>query len=485
MSDTLAALQKAFSPKAGMQRLPFPLDSYDHPSIPLQSKRLLNYFSEKEPGDSRTAAALIPTPGLVPFLSMGAGPVHAVNGEMPGRLYVVSGDRFFRVSPGLAIEDLGSVGTSMEQTGLVTIAVGMTGVVVCVPPNAYTCHHEVGTPLNQLGGTFPATGASSVATMDNYYAFTDFTDITRWFISRLLDPTDFDALDFVYADAMPNVLKIIVGHRGEFWVIGEKGIEVWYDAGNADFPFRRRSGSTIKVGTLSPKSVQVGAESVWWIGNDNVVYRSDGYHAKRVSNHANEADITARNPADAIGCSYHEMDGHQFYTFTLDDRTWTYDAVTDTWHERSSVENGVGRWRANCATQFSSEPVFGDFNTGQLMRLLRRGDADMGVALLRQAVLPPLVVSSVRGARAFCSRLEVEMEVGTAASHQDVLLEWADDGGYTFSGGPRTMSAGPAGTAPRVFTTRLGSFRQRVFRLTTRGASTLYAVSADISPGAH
>jgi hypothetical protein len=76
------------------------------------------------------------------------------------------------------------------------------------------------------------------------------------------------------------------------------------------------------------------------------------------------------------------------------------------------------------------------------------------------------------------------MEVGTAASHQDVLLEWADDGGYTFSGGPRTMATAPTETVPRVFTTRLGSFRQRVFRITTRGASTLYAVSADISPGA-
>ena len=67
--------------------------------------------------------------------------------------------------------------------------------------------------------------------------------------------------------------------------------------------------------------------------------------------------------------------------------------------------------------------MLGDVNTGQLMRLARRTDNDMGVPLMRQAVLPPLVVSSVRGARAFCSRLEVEMEVGTDASHQDVLLE--------------------------------------------------------------
>jgi hypothetical protein len=36
----------------------------------------------------------------------------------------------------------------------------------------------------------------------------------------------------------------------------------------------------------------------------------------------------------------------------------------------------------------------------------------------------------------------------------------------------------------RVFTTRLGSFRQRVFRLTLSGAATIYAVDAEITTGA-
>ena len=353
MSDTLAALEQALKPKTGMQRLPFPLDTYEHPSIPLISKRLLNYYAEQQPGDARVAAALVPTSGLVPYLAVGSPPIRAVNADMPGRLYVLANDHFFRISDPLPsgspplVEDLGAVGTSQESTGLVTIAVGMTAVVVCVPPNAFTCGHQTGTPLNQIGGDFP--GANSVAQMDNYFAFTGFYDITQWFISHLLDPTEYDALDFVYADAMPNVLRTIVGHNGEFWIIGEKGIEIWYDAGNADFPFRRRSGATIRVGTLSPKSVQTGAESVWWISDKNVVYRSNGYTAQRVSNHAIEGQITVRFPGDADGCTFHEMDGHQFYSFTLDDRTWTFDAVTGVWHERSSAANGVGRWRANCA----------------------------------------------------------------------------------------------------------------------------------------
>ena len=53
MSDTLTALQNALKPKTGMQRIPFPLDTYEHTSAPLISKRLLNYYAEKEPDDAR------------------------------------------------------------------------------------------------------------------------------------------------------------------------------------------------------------------------------------------------------------------------------------------------------------------------------------------------------------------------------------------------------------------------------------------------
>jgi hypothetical protein len=37
----------------------------------------------------------------------------------------------------------------------------------------------------------------------------------------------------------------------------------------------------------------------------------------------------------------------------------------------------------------------------------------------------------------------------------------------------------------RVFTTRLGSFRQRMFRLSMYGHTVIYGVDADISGGAH
>jgi len=77
------------------------------------------------------------------------------------------------------------------------------------------------------------------------------------------------------------------------------------------------------------------------------------------------------------------------------------------------------------------------------------------------------------------------MEVGGWQTPGLVRLEWSDDGSRTWVPG-RTMSSGaPSELRRRVFTTRLGSFRQRTFRLSANGLCRFYAVDADIQPGAH
>src|SRR6187399_258055 len=126
MSDALATLRNALSPKTGMRRIPFPLESYEHPSLPLSAKRLINLMAEQQPADARTAAALVSTPTLQVWDS-------AVGG---------SG----------------------------AISAGPTAAVVVVAPRAYTCGHDVGDPLNLITDPdFP--GATSVAYCDGYFCF--------------------------------------------------------------------------------------------------------------------------------------------------------------------------------------------------------------------------------------------------------------------------------------------------------------------------
>lgn len=495
-STTLATLQEALKPKTGMRRISLPLESYQHQSPPLSSKRLLNMMAEKEPGDARTVAALLPTPGIYGWQSIGSGPILAMNDDLPGYLYVVSGDHLWRVGRPIAeggAADLGYVGTAVaagNRHPMVTIAVGVTSVVVCVPPNAYVTDHA-GTLVTQITGDFP--GASSVAYLDGYFVWTTYEEFSaKFFVSRLLDPATVDALDFAYADAVVNVLDRVIVHRGEIWLTGRAGIEIWYDAGTADFPFRRQAGGVINIGSASARSIARGNGSVWWVGTDDIVYRSAGYQRQRVSTHAIEeilrakshdppGDDTTGGPSNVDGGLFYIQEGHSFYVFTTGDQTLAYDCATQAWHDRSSDPNGNGRWAPNSVAIAAGIPEFGHYANGSLLLGDRTIDTDQGNLVMRQITLPPLWAGTNR---AFCARLEIEMEVGGATPPGDVILEWSDDGGYTWPGGPRVMSGGTVpGFRGRVFTTRLGSFRQRIFRITTHHLTTIYAVDADIVPG--
>jgi hypothetical protein len=489
MSDTVTALQKALAPKAGMQRIPFTTESYRHDSLPLSSKLLLNLMAEAAPADARTPVALIPTAGLAPVVpfTFGDGPVRALNTELPGFIYLVSGSRFYRITVAggtYVVNDLGDVGIPTGPytfTLMVTIAVSTIAVVVVVPPNAFTCAHG-DLAVNQIGGTFPEGGAGSVTFFQGYFVFNNATAGTTFFISRLEDPTDYDALDFASLEAFPTDLVLTKRIGANLWFIGRGGFEIWYNSGDADFPFRRMSGGILEHGTEAPRSVAVADDSLFWVGFDGIVYRTVGYRAKRISTHAVERSIRDNGVAQVLVAMSWVYQGHVYYGVSWSTETLVYDIATDKWHNRSSNADGSGRWRPDCAALGQAVPIFGDSLTGTLMSPVVNASTDMGGPLKRQVITPPLWANTVR---AFCSRIELEMECGGTFSPGDVTLEWSDDGGRNWTGGPRTMNSGrPEETRKRVYTTRLGSFRQRMFRITAKGWTTLYALDADITPGA-
>ena len=103
--------------------------------------------------------------------------------------------------------------------------------------------------------------------------------------------------------------------------------------------------------------------------------------------------------------------------------------------------------------------------------------------MLRQFILPPVWAATNR---AFCARLEVEMECGGPASPGEIFLTWSDDGGRNITSGTRIMQTGGlTQTRARAYTTRLGSFRSRNFIVACRHTERVafYAISADITGG--
>jgi hypothetical protein len=469
-----------------MRRIPLPLESYEYLSGPLTNKRLLNFFAEQAPQDSRTAAALVAAPGLFPFgVTFGTGPVTALNTDQPGIIYAVSGSHFYRAilpfgGSVFVVEDLGDIGAptgaDYSKNLMPTIASGVTGCVVVMPPNAFTCTH--GGPLNQIGGDFP--GANSVTYLDGYWVFTSNDLDGNFFTSRLLDPNAYDALDFAFTDAVPNIARRVVTLKGELWFVGDMALEVWYNAGRADFPFLRRPGGVIPYGAESIKTLAILDGSLFWVAREGTVFRSVGYNAQRVSTHAIEEIIRSLGVPAVCGHSYAQR-GHSFYCLTYGNVTLVYDVATKVWHERSSGPNLA--WLPLCSALYGDTPIFGPSNSGRVLTTIPFLETDDGVLQFRLIQLPPLWGGT---ARAYCARLEVEMEIGELRNPGAVLLQWSDDGGYTWTSPGRAMLASNTGQyRKRVFTTRLGSFRQRTFRLVMEGHTVIYGVDADISAAAH
>ena len=169
-------------------------------------------------------------------------------------------------------------------------------------------------------------------------------------------------------------------------------------------------------------------------------------------------------------------------TFTT--ASFVYDCATQLWHNRSSSLDGSGPWRPSAVAQFTGSHLFGDSLSGSLFFADPNSGTEDGVQVLRQFVLPPLWAGTNR---AFCSRLEVEMETGGPASPGEIFLTWSDDGGRNITSAIRIMQTGGlTDTRARAYTTRLGSFRSRNFVVACRHTERVafYAIDCDIIGGA-
>lgn len=461
-------------------RLNLATETYELPSLPASAKRLLNVYPESLPADARSDVILKNTPGLGGGVYiLGTGPINAMNGELSGRLYVVSGTQFIRIRPDdeMAPELLMDVGT--VQNGFASIAVGTTACVVCIPPNAFVCGHS--DPLYQI--TDPNfIGASSVAYIDGYFVFTAWENSSRFFCSNLLDGTTYDSLNFAYADGRPNVIRRVIQHRGDLWFIGESGLEVWYDAGNVNFPFLRRPGTDIPFGCVSPQTVAICDDAIFYLTSSGVVLRIDGYSPTRVSTFAIEDWIRRENNYYYVDACSYSQDGHSFYCLTFmgnTQRTYTYDPGIKRWHERSSAVGGEGPWIGRYAATRGAQILIGDRYSGTLYTPDAAASNDAAVELTRIITFPQIWADTKRG---FMSRLEIEMETGLASKNANILLEISDDGGKTYR--QREIKyTGVNGEKLRVFWTRLGSFRDRVLRLTLYDVCNIYGADADLTQG--
>lgn len=475
--------------------------SYVARSVNAADARMVNLFPEIIPEGGKEAAFLQRCPGLRYVATVGQGPIRGM-WRFGDYLYVASGGELYQVDSNYNSTFLGYINGS----GPVSMSDNGTQLFVACNPSAFIYNASTGVFEQITDSDFP--GAVTVGYLDGYFVFNQ-PDSQRFWVTSLNDGTQIDPLDFASAEGNPDdIVALNVNHR-EVWLFGKSTIEVWYNAGLADFPLARLEGAFMELGCLAPYSVAKLDNSVFWLGADargnGIVYRNNGYNGQRISTHAVEWQIQSYNVLnDAVGYSY-QQDGHSFYvlTFPTANATWVYDVATNAWHERAGWD-GVTfvRHRSNCQVNFNNEILVGDWLHGLLYAFdpTVYSDNNQTQRWLRSwRALPPGQNNLLRTAH---HALQIDCESGVGLLDAEtfllltednnfliteggnyiaavgsptlqgvdpqVMLRWSDDGGHTWSNEHWASMGKIGGYYHRVFWRRLGmtlKLRDRVYEI--------------------
>jgi hypothetical protein len=480
--------------------------SYVARSVNAADSRCVNLFAEIIPEAGKEPAFLQRCPGLRLLATVGSGPIRGLWSFSSGanRAFVVSGSELYQIDTNWNSTLIGSV----TGTGPVSMTDNGTQLFIAANGPSYIYN----TATNVFGAItdpdFP--GAVTVGYIDGYFVFNEPNSQRIW-VTQLLDGTSIDPLDFASAEGSPDgVVGLIVDHR-EVWLFGTNSVEVWYDAGAADFPLQRIQGAFNEIGCAAPYSIAKLDNGLFWLGSDargrGIVYRANGYTGQRISTHAVEWQIQQYgNLSDAIGYTY-QQDGHAFYVliFPQANTTWVFDVSTGAWHERAGWNNGsFTRHRSNCQVNFGDEIVVGDFENGNIYAFDQDVYADNGSIQrwLRSWRALPTGQNTLKRTAHHTLQLDCESGVGlngidpfdpeppiddtldlnfvlqqyevyetpvtTVGVNPKVMLRWSDDGGHTWSNEHWSEMGRIGQYGHRVFWRRLGmtlKLRDRVYEI--------------------
>jgi hypothetical protein len=462
--------------------------SYTLQSVNVDCQRAVNLYPEVNAlgtGKEREVASLVPTPGLRVLLTLPESPTRGSWTAANGQHFRVAGKKFYRINSDWSYTELGSLNTdrgpvSMSDNGNHVVAVdGPNGYVWSITDEVYG---QITDP------DFP--GADQVTFQDGYFIFNK-PNSGEFFISSI-NGTDFDALDIATAEGSPDNLVGLISSNQNVQLFGTQSVEVYYNSGDADFPFSRIQGALVDVGCSAAFSIAKIVGVTYWVGGDEngsgIVYRMQGFQAQRISTPAVESVIRgiSQDQLSQARAYTYQQGGHVFYCLNLPGTksTWVYDASTGFWHERTYLNSWYPeRHRAECHSVAYGLSVVGDHENGNIYALDSDVYSDNGNPIERIRSAPHLT-SGLRLIRHNRFQLDMETGVGLTGTQQGtnpkVMIRWSDDGGHSWSNEYWTDAGKIGKTRQRVIWRRLGMSRDRVYEIRITDPVKVVLIGADL-----
>jgi hypothetical protein len=242
----------------------------DEPAV-----EVINRFFEENPTNTKEGSALIERPALVELLAEGPGPgrrIFTEPGFANGALFQISGDELWKY-----VMNSNRTITSSQISGFVD----GQGAPDMAATDTYLWIAD-GYELLYTDGT---TALAAVATPDdipiisldvfNGYVLCVQNDSDRFYWIEPGDNT-IDPLNFATAERFPDKINQVRVVGDEFWLLGDKSIEVWRATGDGDAPFQRIEGRAYNFGIIGGSAVRLKNTSVITVAHDGTVMQIAG-----------------------------------------------------------------------------------------------------------------------------------------------------------------------------------------------------------------
>lgn len=453
-------------------KIPFLGPAYTDRSINMNCQECINLYPELDTTAAKenNVIALYGTPGFTSFADLAPGPMRNLYRASNDRVFAVGGNILAELSSGATLTNLGSLTTT---TGVVGAADNGLQLALVDGPAGYIYDFTSGI-FGQI--TDPDFyGATHVAIIDGYFIFNK-PGTSVFYISQLFG-TAFDALDFASAEGSPDVIVGLIAANRELWIFGTLSVEVWFNSGNSDFPFERIQGAFLEQGCVAPYSIAVLDNSVFWLGGDargnGILWRSQGYQALRISNHAMEAEWQSYGDISDVVAFTEQHEGHMFYVmnFPSANRTWVYDVATQMFHRRAYYNASSGfldRARPQVHAFGHDQHLVGDYENGKIYTSSLDTYSEDGNPLVSERT-GMHITNDLKFL--FHNSFQVDLQPGVGLDglgqgvNPQIMLQWSNDGGHTWSS-ERWVSMGRIGQyLARARWNQLGRARDRVYRV--------------------
>jgi hypothetical protein len=413
--------------------------------------------------------------------------------ESNGRAWAIAAGIFYELAANGTATNIGTVGM-----GAAAMCASEGQLLIVVQGSGFLFDLTLNT-LSPIAAAGWIQGAAFPCFIDGYFICLEPAS-QEFFISSLNDGTQWSALDFGDAEgAAGNVVGMIADHR-QLWLLATDHAEVYYDSGNANFPFTRLEGAFMQQGCAVGATAAKVDNTIMWLGSDEkgdrIVWRAAGYTPQRVSNHSVETFLQSYPViSDATAYSYQEG-GHTFYRIDFPSApsisgaaglgaTWVYDVAAGMWHERAFWNQGV--YQADLARTHCfafGKHLVGDYRSPIVYEQSMNYSTDAGPFIRRVRSAPDL---SNGGKFTFYSELRLLVQSGVGLSEPpgpgydpQIILKSSNDGGFTW-GNERPVSMGKLGEYSKLVRwRRLGRSNNRAFQVICSEPVFVALIEADL-----